>query len=163
MKRHPALQPFSRDHNVGLVFARRLARGDDAGDEFARLWADELDAHFREEEALLSPLLSEAIREKLLEDHQAIRRLAMDLANADLALLGRLLDAHIRWEERALFPTIEATATEAQLATLARQTAEVEARRASSTWAPRRGELNRPSTETPVPSDGPQGGRGSIG
>ncbi|MCW5943434.1 MAG: hemerythrin domain-containing protein [Fimbriimonadaceae bacterium] len=143
MKRHPALQPFSRDHNVGLVFARRIERGDAVAEEFAKLWAEELDAHFRDEEALLGPLVGDDTRNRLVAEHRAIRELAESVATADLGRLGRLLDAHIRWEERELFPAIEASASEAELAALGRRTTVIEATRSSSTWAPRRGELNR--------------------
>lgn len=147
MKRHPALQPFSRDHNVGLVYARRLERGDSIGEEFARLWQDELDSHFDDEETLLGPLATDELSARLVAEHGAIRALASDLASADLVELGRRLGEHIRWEERVLFPAIEATASQARLRQLAVETARIEARRAASTWAPRRGELNRTPTQ----------------
>lgn len=150
MKRHPALQPFSRDHNVGLVFARRLVRGDPIAEEFGRFWEDELDAHFRDEEALLGPLASDAHRGRLFAEHDEIRHLVTNLAVADLADLGRRLADHIRWEERVLFPAIEASASASELIGLANRTADVESARASSLYAPQRGALNKVRTRPSV-------------
>lgn len=149
MKRHPALQPFSRDHNVGLVLARKLSVSSDwqaALDEFVSLWNTELQEHFLEEEELLLPLSSELESATLLGEHKAIRAYVAWarrglLGPRDVSRLGVMLNDHIRWEERSLFPEIEVRATEEQLRTLAAQTLEVEKRRANSDWAPRRGEL----------------------
>jgi iron-sulfur cluster repair protein YtfE (RIC family) len=149
MKRHPALQPFSRDHNVGLVLARRLSTSPDwqaALDEFVNLWNTELQEHFQEEEELLLPLSSDQERATLLGEHKAIgayvawARLGM-LGPRDVSRLGQMLNDHIRWEERALFPAIEKRSSEDELRALAAQTLEVERRRSNSDWAPRRGEL----------------------
>jgi len=78
MKRHPALQPFSRDHNVGLVLARSLQTAPDNGarHEVARklleAWDVELKDHFSEEERLLGPLASEGMAERLRHEHRVI-------------------------------------------------------------------------------------------
>ena len=118
MKRHQALESFSRDHNVGLTIARALIQQrPDAVEEFKRLWAQELGDHFDQEETLLGPLLDQVRLECLVAVHSEIRRLR-DLLPLSMRELGKLLDAHIRWEERELFPWIEATATTDQLAAL---------------------------------------------
>jgi hypothetical protein len=127
VKRHPALVPLSHDHHHGLVQAKRLRAGVHAGDartaarSFLRFFAQETVEHFREEEELLFPLLAdlEEAREPLVRvllEHQRLHALAGRLAAqveagapaAELmAELGELLEAHIRYEERQLFPLIE--------------------------------------------------------
>jgi hemerythrin-like domain-containing protein/quercetin dioxygenase-like cupin family protein len=131
VKRHPALVPLSHDHHHGLVQARRLRRaagGSDeasrvrAAKEFAAFFGRETAEHFREEEALLFPLLagrSETAQALLAEtalQHAEIRalvaRLERSLAAGTvdaelLAELGALLESHIRLEERQLFPLAE--------------------------------------------------------
>lgn len=152
MKRHPALEPFSRDHNTALILARRLtlASVEDAESRlkaarsFTDRWKSELKDHFDEEERLLGPLASAECFERLKREHGEIEEHANALSAGDLTPVrlnrcGEALDAHIRWEERSFFPEIERTATEAQLVDLARQTDDLEARR----WVddPRREEL----------------------
>lgn len=145
MKRHIVLQPFSRDHNVGLVVARRLIEspGPESVSEFLSAWAAEMEDHFAEEERLLGPLASDDLRKKLFEDHREIRE-ALPLAVAgelDVAMirdLGQKLNDHIRWEERVLFPAVEG---HAKIESLAVDTEAMEQRRHDSTMAPRRGEL----------------------
>jgi mannose-6-phosphate isomerase-like protein (cupin superfamily) len=146
MKRHPALEPFSRDHNVGLILARELMRGDEGvGDKLIAVWKDEMRDHFDMEEELLSPLASEQSVVRLIAEHRAFAEVVAQIESGKdipvLAKAGALLDAHIRWEEREFFPEIEQTATPTQLAQLAKATDEIENRRADSKWAPRRGEL----------------------
>ena len=127
MKRHPALIPFSHDHHHVLVEARRLRRAADTPESaavataFVRFFAEETVAHFREEEELLFPLvvdLDEA-RELLVQallEHQRLHaltaRLQQNVAaggeiDSVMRELGKLLEAHVRLEERRLFPLIE--------------------------------------------------------
>jgi hemerythrin-like domain-containing protein len=123
MKRTPALQALSRDHQHGLAVALTLKRAtaETAGgarDEFLDFWTGEGEAHFAVEEAVLLPAFAahatsdhEAIVRVLVE-HVDIRRRAAELAAGDpdqeaLRALGELLGHHIRHEERVLFPLIE--------------------------------------------------------
>jgi iron-sulfur cluster repair protein YtfE (RIC family) len=128
MKRHPALVPLSHDHHHALVEARRLRRA--AGDAetdpaaaaaaFAEFFATVTVPHFREEEETLFPLVvdSEEARPLLVEvllDHLRLHALATRLAGASdvrraMRELGELLEAHVRREERELFPLIERVA-----------------------------------------------------
>lgn len=129
MKRHPALEPFSRDHNDGLILARSLQLGRPRADEDARrAWDTELRDHFDEEVRLLSPLMDEAQRTRMVQEHREIERLIRSLPD-EMARLGDLLHDHIRWEERELFPWIESHASDEQLVALARATEPMEERR----------------------------------
>jgi mannose-6-phosphate isomerase-like protein (cupin superfamily)/hemerythrin len=127
MKRHPTLVPLSHDHHEALVEARRLRLAADTPDStaaaaaFLRFFADATVRHFREEEELLFPLVIEfeETRELLVQallEHQRLHALTARLEQI-LAIggevggvmreLGELLEAHVRLEERRLFPLIE--------------------------------------------------------
>jgi mannose-6-phosphate isomerase-like protein (cupin superfamily) len=115
------LIPLSHDHHHALVAARRLRRaagGVDAHEEaaaFSRFFADESVRHFREEEERLFPLVADSgearpLVVRALLEHQQLHAFAARLASEDLAPmhdLAALLEAHVRFEERELFPLIE--------------------------------------------------------
>ena len=131
MKRHPALIPLSRDHHNGLVQALRLRRAATDADASARLVAarefveffrNEERLHLRGEEEELFPLFVRHVqsqpaplREARVQHLQLAglaRKLEIALAagivdREPLDAAGELLDAHIRLEERQLFPLIE--------------------------------------------------------
>jgi hemerythrin-like domain-containing protein len=136
MKRHPSLRPFSDDHHQGLVNARQLrkaASGEEANSadiarKFLEFWQRDTSLHFREEEEVLLPVLaryggdfSERSILQMLTQHALIRSLAMQLSDElkqdevrddTLRNLGEQLEAHIRLEEREVFPLIEETLSE---------------------------------------------------
>lgn len=129
MKRSPALEPFSRDHNVGLALARSLQRGDPGAPErFQNVWNNELEDHFQEEERLLDPFCDEKQTQKLRDDHDNIAQLSKKLP-VSAEQLGQALEAHIRWEERVLFPSIEAKMSPQDADALRLEANEMEVRR----------------------------------
>jgi Hemerythrin HHE cation binding domain len=121
MKRGPALRPLSRDHLKALIAAKRLREVTDAEvgrRSFHEFWQPEGRHHFRVEEEVLLPgwALSAAVDRpgvaRMLEDHLAIRREALRIEAGEASLeelheLGVRLEAHVRFEERQLFPMIE--------------------------------------------------------
>ena len=139
MKRHPALIPLSRDHHNGLVQALRLRRAAADGDasarlvvasEFVEFFRNEERVHLRDEEEVLFPLLLRHVpsqppplREARLQHMQLVgfaRKLQIAVAagvvdRETLVAAGELLDAHIRLEERQLFPLIEELVPEDEL------------------------------------------------
>lgn len=141
MKRHSSLVPLSHDHHHALVEARRLRRAAEADEgarltaatSFLRFFSMETVRHFREEEELLFPALvnangagEELLVRALLEHqrlHAAVGRLERDLTagRADasaMRALGELLEAHVRLEERELFPLLEQVVPRERLAVL---------------------------------------------
>jgi quercetin dioxygenase-like cupin family protein/iron-sulfur cluster repair protein YtfE (RIC family) len=138
VKRHAALVPLSHDHHHALVEARRLRRAAEGPDsaaaasDFLRFFASESVHHFRQEEELLFPLVvgcTEA-REPLVRallEHQRLHALAATLETrladaepvaAPMRELGESLEAHVRYEERELFPLIERLLGQSELAAL---------------------------------------------
>ncbi|CAN5856785.1 hypothetical protein BH23ACT11_BH23ACT11_04660 [soil metagenome] len=131
MKRHPALREFSEDHHQGLVNALRLKRSAagegatpvEAARAFLEIWREDTSLHFRKEEEVLLPMVAryggdlkqEPVVEMLVQ-HARIRGLVMqlgdevervDIRRETLQALGEQLEAHIRLEERVLFPALE--------------------------------------------------------
>ena len=132
MKRHAGLRRFSDDHHQWLVNARRLKRAAgeetelaDAAGNFLEFWRQDTRLHFREEEEVLLPVLARHGGDlghpsvvEMLAQHARIRGLAMELGDElgrqgvqgeTLRRLGERLEAHIRLEERRVFPFIEET------------------------------------------------------
>ena len=136
MKRSAALASLSRDHHQALVVAQRLRRATDATAMEARAaflayWTGHGRLHFRLEEELLFPAYAghgdphEPVVLRALGEHAMIRHRADTLAAATsadpgaLALLGADLAAHVRLEEREVFPLIERVMPERELDALA--------------------------------------------
>jgi hemerythrin-like domain-containing protein len=133
MKRHPALAFLSRDHHHTLVIARRLrgATGSTMSEivhDFREYWVTDERLHFRVEEELLLPTFaaygdpSDPVIMRMLIDHILIRRDATRLGAAPqldlLRELGTRLTGHVRLEEHQIFPLIEETLPEHELAAL---------------------------------------------
>ncbi len=144
MKRHECLQPFSRDHNVGLVVSRYLMDrpGKTSLSELVQAWDDELQDHFEEEERLLLPISPPQMQERMRTEHDRIRKFvdearAGKLLHSEIIMVGLYLSDHIRWEERELFPILEGQ--QSRLENIAEASRALEARRAGSTHSPRRG------------------------
>ncbi|NNM86225.1 MAG: hemerythrin domain-containing protein [Phycisphaerales bacterium] len=146
LKRHESLQPFSRDHFIGLKAANRLV--DAAADApearaaaakyFYDCWNAEMAEHFTQEEQLLIALMLPPEIAQLRHEHHEIRTLAKTGGSESAGqppsgpwckALGQKLHDHIRWEERVLFGAIQRRATPEQLTTLAEATAEIEKHR----------------------------------
>lgn len=124
MKRHPRLQDLSREHHGALKLARAARQAAESNDasqvaalaqRVARLFADELEPHFRVEEQGLLRQMDAAgehvLVRRTLDEHAEMRRLVSALAVPDAATLlsfADLLAAHVRFEERELFESAQA-------------------------------------------------------
>lgn len=116
MKRHQLLQSLSREHQPALSLAVRLKRADagQAVSVFAQLDQPALLAHFEEEERDWLPLLladdERPLRERTLAEHRQLRAQLAAISDGDSAQIADFamtLEAHVRFEERELFPLIE--------------------------------------------------------
>lgn len=139
MLRNPALQDLSRDHFTALKHCQAIrwaieghARSlplEDVTTEFLQFWDDEAFLHFREEEEVLLPVCSRhflpseepAVR-RMLDDHAWLRgqvealraaRARDEDTRALIQAIGERLDAHVRLEEREVFPRVQARFSEA--------------------------------------------------
>ena len=105
MKRHPSLRPFSDDHHLGVVNARRLKKaasgegGNPAGTarDFLNFSQRDTSLHFRKEEEVLLPVLAryggdldERAILQMLAQHARIRASPCNSAtNSNRARFGR--------------------------------------------------------------------------
>lgn len=122
MKRSQELIELTREHHHALVLARRAivaAREAPAARalaaELTEIFLRELEPHFILEEQKLLPALrgagEYARAARTLDEHRQLRALAQAGAAGETASLlsfGLLLEAHVRFEERELFPLAEA-------------------------------------------------------
>ncbi|MBV2234174.1 MAG: hemerythrin domain-containing protein [Sterolibacterium sp.] len=126
MRRSPHLLQLSREHHTALVLAKRAQRLAAGTQTEARefmstlpeIFARELEPHFQVEEIALLSALREArpadevipMVERTLLEHAELRRLATRIGAQDFSVVadfGKLLDAHVRFEERELFNRAE--------------------------------------------------------
>ena len=137
MERHPALYILSHDHHKGLILAQQLKKGApqykgmpstlEGKKEYTISFYDiELVKHFEDEEKILFPSAVksddeiDSLVKEVISEHRKIESLINDLKkNYDvvglLDELGRLLENHIRKEERNLFPKMEEKLSEKEL------------------------------------------------
>jgi iron-sulfur cluster repair protein YtfE (RIC family) len=179
MKRATELKSLSEDHHHGLVHARRLRRaasgeGDalaDAARGFLGFWQAETSGHFRKEEEVLLPVYARhggnLARDPVLQmhsQHAGIRGLVMQLSDEvrggyvrpkTLREIGEGLEAHIRLEERELFPMIEESLSEVALGELGSRLMVKEAGPHAEPWVPSEGLSFGP---WPGPGDSEGGG-----
>jgi hemerythrin-like domain-containing protein len=122
IKRNKNLVLLSHDHHDGLMIVWKIRQGlrflvsnVRIADFVANAFATHLQPHFIEEEELLFVKLSaqDELRIKAEGEHAAIRNKVAALQPAsqakveDLEEFAKLLEEHIRFEERVLFPHIE--------------------------------------------------------
>ena len=128
LKRSQQLAPLSREHHDGLLFAWKIKQGIEKKATLEAMrnytlwfWRHHIKPHFFQEEKILIPTMPahHPLAVKLQEDHDHIRELVLGLdAEADkrtLIILCDLLNTHIRFEERELFPYLEKILTPEQL------------------------------------------------
>lgn len=142
MKRHESLIPLSHDHHHGLHLAQIIKKNAPpvenmpvdirAKAEYAvNKYNTELIKHFREEEDILFPAVrgkdwfTDTLLDEIVTEHRLISGLIDSLYDetkdmeTQLDMLGRHLEAHIRKEERKLFPKIQELLSEEELQELA--------------------------------------------
>lgn len=140
MKRNINLIELSRDHHHGLLLGWKIKEGFKRAVDiqelvkYVKYFAEEaLLPHFEEEENLLLRFLADDdnYRNRLIQEHSEIRDLISALQDKDIDVKARLqnladkVEAHIRFEEREMFPYIEKTLSEADLEKLGKLISDV--------------------------------------
>ena len=124
MPRIGALLSLSRDHHTALVLARAARKAAESADIIAcdevlmRInahWHQVMAAHFQNEEQLLvrlKDLLDPQAVARIFSEHTMLQQLIVAPGMFELSerlnRLGELLAAHVRYEERVLFPQLQA-------------------------------------------------------
>jgi hemerythrin-like domain-containing protein len=123
MFRDERLRGLTSDHHHALVLARTIRRqfsassvGAEEGllDEARQQFEEELAPHFAIEEEVLLPALravgEQDLADRTRREHAVMRELlraAEDEAAAELLEFAEALEAHVRFEERTVFPVCE--------------------------------------------------------
>lgn len=126
IKRHEALQPWSRDHHHGLLLSWKIKKGFSLDIDPTRIkkyidwfWNTQLKTHFETEEAFIFPILGNEnhMVKQALEEHQQLKTLfeSQEDISHTLSEIERLINDHIRFEERVLFNAIQEVATGGEL------------------------------------------------
>jgi iron-sulfur cluster repair protein YtfE (RIC family) len=121
-ERHPLLQPLSSEHEQGLLLCSHMRRALADGADHAHVLAEcrslfntDVLPHFAVEEEVVFPVLGndDPLVQRAIAEHRTIAQLFF-LEDDPRIVLGRIVDeleAHIRFEERVLFPRVQQRAT----------------------------------------------------
>lgn len=140
IKRNENIAPLSKEHHSGLLFCWKVRQGIKQGIEVSRInryirffWETHLKQHFEEEETILFNRLNNDLCKTALAQHAAIRALVARINESEngsaeiSAELASVVDDHIRFEERTLFPFLESALTAETLAEIGVQLKNVHA------------------------------------
>lgn len=135
IKRNENIAKLSRDHHASLMFCWKLRQGIKIHVSTERMMKyvqyflnHHFAPHFREEEEILfAPLDDKKVR-KAIDDHVTIKKAINEILFSGLenqpqkllALAG-MVDEHVRYEERILFPHLENELSEGQLEIIGKQ------------------------------------------
>ena len=136
INRSQHIKAFSRDHHMSLLFCWKIRQGLKSGIAPDRLckyvdyfWKQHLKLHFRTEEKILFSHLKDKLVQKAIKEHkfisEQIKSITIDPYNAiqrKLEKLVDLIDDHIRYEERTLFPHLERKLSLEQLQNVSEKT-----------------------------------------
>lgn len=149
MKRHKALYNLSREHQHALALALKLKYPKKPlssileeevpllSNELSDVFENVLRKHFAKEEKCLVPGFEQnGLMRRMLEEHKKLEGLYRKITDnpekwdlttkrEKLNLFGELLELHIRFEERELFPMIEESLTEDELTVLGKKLEEI--------------------------------------
>jgi len=128
------MEKISKDHHASLLFCWKLRQGIKYHVAVGRLvqyvqyfWANHFSTHFKEEEEFLFKPLKDEVVQKAINDHQKIKTFIdqatiAETGNNDLLVqLVELVDQHVRYEERILFPHLEKKLSGEQLETIGKR------------------------------------------
>lgn len=126
IKRHPALQPLSREHHYGLLLSWKIRQGQSLNVSLDRIkkytdwfWETQLEDHFIFEEKHIFPILGKDnnLVKRAIREHRNLKKYftAPDELEKNLSLIEEAITAHIRFEERVLFAEIQRVANEHEL------------------------------------------------
>lgn len=133
MKRHTSLAPLSREHHAALILARLLQKGaplykglpvepEEKAKYGFKFYQEEMIRHFEEEEKILKLIKGtnndlDELTETIFKEHEELHKLFQSIIESPELInhqdtLGKKLEAHVRKEERVLFPLIQETCSE---------------------------------------------------
>ena len=134
--RNEQIKKLSREHHSSLLFCWKIRQGlknnlqpQRICDYIQYYWQQNLQPHFREEEKILFAPIKDRQVQRAINEHKQIRRQIEGLANnsakidmqKNLARIADMVDDHVRYEERTLFPHLEKKLNKEQLKNIGEQ------------------------------------------
>lgn len=120
IKRSEALKALSKDHHFNLLFIWKIRQGLKLNVDLLRIknfiahfFNEQIQHHFSVEEKYLFCLMpvDEPLRLRAEQEHSAIKNsvaeIAAEISENKITAFANLLENHIRFEERTLFPFME--------------------------------------------------------
>lgn len=121
MKRNKNILYISRDHHYGLMFCWKLRQGVKRKVDQARMrnyvayfWENYFQPHFQEESQFLLSKVNDPMSHEAHRQHLSIQALISEIIAGSgkaqpetLKELANLVNQHIRFEEKELFPHLE--------------------------------------------------------
>lgn len=138
IKRSKNLVLLSHEHHHGLVFCTRLKKAHQTDAKTLQLfvddfWTNDLAPHFvNEEKWFLPEMENNEIKEQFIAEHQQIKTLVNCIKSSTKGLvelaveLSQVLNNHIRFEERIMFPYLEKTISANKLVEIGNALSEIE-------------------------------------
>jgi hemerythrin-like domain-containing protein len=126
--RNEHIKKLSREHHFSLLFCWKIRQGlktEVATDRIRKyvqyFWKQHLQPHFREEENVLFAPIKDYQVQRAVNEHKYIRLHMESLTSAgnnerkSLQKIADMVDEHVRYEERELFPHLERKLSKEQL------------------------------------------------
>ena len=128
VKRDENIKRLSREHHFSLLFCWKIRKGLKADVATERIrkyvqyfWQQHLQPHFREEEDILFVAIKDKQVQRAINEHKYIKLLIEGLEDSEnnvrknLVKIADMVDEHVRYEERELFPHLERKLSKEQL------------------------------------------------
>ncbi len=123
------IKRLSREHHFSLLFCWKIREGlkrNVPGERIRKFveyfWQRHLQPHFQEEEKILFAPIADRQVQRAIDEHKYIRQQIEDLPTYSekkqrktLAKIADIVDEHVRYEERELFPHLERKLSKEQL------------------------------------------------
>ena len=134
--RNEQIKKLSREHHFSLLFCWKIRQGLKNNLQPERIceyvqyfWNQNLQQHFREEEKILFAPIKDRQVKRAINEHKQIRHQIEDLTNnfgkndmqKNLARIADMVNDHVRYEERELFPHLERKLSKDQLGNIGKQ------------------------------------------
>lgn len=135
--RNEFIKSLSREHHFSLLFCWKIGQGLKNNIQPERIceyvkyfWQQNLQQHFLQEEKILFAPIKDRQVKRAINEHKQIRRHVEGLANnlgkddmqKSLARIADMVNDHVRYEERELFPHLERKLSKEQLENIGKQT-----------------------------------------
>jgi len=135
IKRDENILKLSKEHHFSLLFCWKIKQGLNGEIPTGRIIkyvqyfsTHFLIPHFREEELFLFSALKDEKVDKAIEQHKKINNVIAEVLSDDevkskkaLQKIAELVDDHVRYEERDLFPHIESKLSSEQLTSIGKK------------------------------------------